>query len=278
MKFISTMICAAALTIVSPAARADSVLYGNDYPQSSTLYNVNTSTGALTAIGPIGFDNVGDLTSDQVSTIWGIQITTDSLVTINPLTGAGTLGPTITGTGGAAGGPAYPIVSLAFDPLTDVLYGNTSVGYGPSVDELFSINTTTGAATDIGSTGDTAIYALGFSQAGALYGIDGSGNLVDVSTATGASTVIGNTGLTAAYDMASDPSTGIMYVADNGTSSLYTVNLGTGAVTDVGPFGSSPNIVGLAFLGTPEPSTVTLVGLGLAALALGLYRKRTVNQ
>jgi hypothetical protein len=267
-------IFAAALTLFVSAASADT-LYGVDYPQSATLYNVSTGTGAISAIGAVGLDNIGDLTSDQVSNIWGIQITTNSLVNIDPLTGAGTLGPVITGTGGPAGAAPLPIVSLAYDPLTDVLYGNTSVPYGgATADELFSINQATGAATAIGNIGETEVYALGFTQNGTLYGIDGSGDLDSINTTTGAGTVIGATGLTGAYDMASDPSTGIMYVADSGTSALYTIDLSTAGVTEVGGYGSATNVVGLAFLGTPEPGTIALFGTGFAAILLFARRRR----
>jgi hypothetical protein len=95
-------------------------LYGTDYnPGSvSSLYTVNTSTGVLTRIGSTGVKDIGDLTSDQVSTIRAIQLTTDDLVTINPQTGVGTVGPNITGTGLS---DSDPIVSIAWDPVTGVL-------------------------------------------------------------------------------------------------------------------------------------------------------------
>ncbi len=276
----------AVLSFCASQAQAET-LYGVDYPASATLYKVNETTGALTTVGPVGLDNVGDLTSDLVSKIWGIQITTNSLVSINPTTGAGTLGPAITGTAGAAGGPAFPIVSLAYDPLNTTLYGNTSVGFGgETADELFSINTTTGAAAAIGFIGENEVYALGFSQAGALYGVDDNCNLLHISTATGVGAIVGSTGLGLpnggcdVFDVASGVN-GTMYLADDNSESLYSVNLGTGATTLIGPFGSTTNVVGLAVLGTntPEPGSVVLFGMGMVMVAcLGMRRRKHLGR
>jgi hypothetical protein len=259
-------------------------LYGVDYPVSATLYTVNETTGALTTVGPVGLDNVGDLTSDLVSKLWGIQITTNSLVSINPSTGAGTLGPAITGTAGSpAGGPGFPIVSLAYDPLNATLYGNTSVSFGgATADELYSINTTTGAATTIGFIGENEVYALGFSQAGSLYGVDGNCNLLNINTATGAGAVVGSTGLAVnggcgVFDIASGLN-GTMYLADDDSESLYNVNLGTGGTTLIGPFGSLTNVVGLAVLATPEPGTVMLFATGVVVAWLGTRRRKHLSR
>jgi hypothetical protein len=272
----------AALSLSVSHARAE-ILYGVDYAGLATLYTVSETTGALTTVGPVGFDNVGDLTSDDISKLWGIQITTNSLVSINPTTGAGTLGPAITGTQSAAGGPAFPIVSLAYDPLNATLYGNTSVPYGGvTADELYSINTTTGAASAIGVIGENSVYALGFSQAGSLYGVDGNCNLITINTGSGAGTIVGSTGLApngscGAYDIASGLN-GTMYLADTTSESLYDVNLGTGGTTLIGPYGSATNVVGLAVLGTPEPGTVVLFATGIVMTWLGTRRRKHLGR
>ena len=56
------------------ASRATAAtLYAVDYPASATLYTLD----------------------QKVSRLWRVQITTDSLVSIDPTTGLGTLGPAI---------------------------------------------------------------------------------------------------------------------------------------------------------------------------------------
>ena len=273
-SFAAITVCVAAF-VVSPSAIAGATLYGVDYPASATLYGVNQSTGALSAIGPVGLDNIGDLTSDNVSTIWGVQITTNDLVTFNPSTGVGTLGPSISGT--SSTGAPVPIVSLAYDPVSGVLYGNTSVPYGGvTADQLFTINTTTGAASPVGLIGSNSVFALAFDTSGVLYGVDGSGNLITISTLTGAGTTVGNTGLGAVYDIAFDPTNDVLFAADSGTSSLYTLNASTGADTLVGSYGSSTNIVGLAFLNVPEPFTLSLFGAGLFGVGVMGRRKKLI--
>jgi hypothetical protein len=280
MKAMRILTAIAADLVLFTSTAGASTLYGTDYnPGSvSSFYSINTSTGVTTRIGSTNVTNLGDLTSDQVSTIWSVQITTDDLVTINPITGVGTLGPTITGTGLSS---SAPIASLAWDPATDVLYGSTSVGYGATADTLYSINPTTGAATLIGRIGFADVYSLGFTQNGTLWGIetaDPSGTLIDINTATGAGTAVGNTNVYGAYDVASDPATGILYASESNTFALYKVNVATAVATEVGSYESIANIAGLAFLdpssASPEPGSLVLLMTGLGAISLACIRRK----
>lgn len=267
-----------ALAFLTSTAVA-STLYGTSYTPGSVsyLYEINMSTGALTLVHSTGLNDIGDLTSDQVSTIWGIQLTTDDLVTINPMTGVGTLGPTITGTGLSAGAP---IASIAWDPVTDTLYGNSSTGYGATADTLYSINPVTGVATLIGRLGFSDVYALGFGQNGTLYGMedaDEMGGLININLTTGAGTLVGDSGLGGPFDIASDPAGSGYYVADGNTFALYNVNVATGAATEVGSYEAYQNIAGLAFIGSsgassPEPGSAVLLGVGLGLVAFGRRR------
>lgn len=127
-------------------------------------------------------------------------------------------------------------------------------------------------ATAIGSSvGFDNIYALGFSQNGTLYGIsDNTDQLITISLTSGSGTLVSSESLAYAYDLAFNPTTGTMFVISSETYSLYTMNPSDGDATLIGPYGSQ-NMVGLAFLGTaaaatPEPGTLTLLGLGFAAL------------
>lgn len=262
------------------AARA-SILYAVEFPGTTPLYTADQGTGALAAIGPTGFDGIGDLTSDTrpgLFTLWGIRIASNELFTFDPVTGLGTAGPVLTS---PAGGPVAGITSIAFDPVTGVLYGNTTPAFGGGPDTLYSIDPITGVATFIGGIGFSNVFALGFDQSGGLFGIsDSTDELIRISTATGAGALVGPTGLGFAFDLASRPEDGTMFVADSGTFSLYTIDTATGATTAVGPYGSATNVVGLAFSPVPEPTTLTLLVGGLSSLALRrrLRRKAQLNR
>jgi len=258
------------LTVAAAGADA-SVLYAttfNGTASDSALYIVNQSTGAVTLVGNMQV-SVGDLTSRTNGgpfQLWGIDIGANALWTINPSTGATSNEVFISGTQG-------PITSIAFDPLTHTLFGNTTAGFG-GADQLYEINPTTGAATLEGAIGSSNVYALGFTQGGALLGeSDATGDLLSINTTTGAGTVIGPTGLTANYDLASRPEDGVVFGVDSGTFSLYTYNISTGATTLVGPYGASLNLAGLAFGAVPEPATWAMMLIGFAGLGFAGYCK-----
>jgi PEP-CTERM motif len=245
------------------SAASASILYGVEFAGTTPLYTLNQANGDLASIGPTTFDNVGDLTSDTSSgTLWGIRIASNALLTFDAATGLGTLGPTLSIAG---------ITSIAFDPVTGVLYGNTTPAFGGGPDALYSIDPVTGVATliGVGGIGFENVFALGFDQSGVLFGIsDTSNQLIRIDTASGVGALVGPTGLSFAFDLASRPEDGIMFVADSGTSSLYTINTANGTTTLVGDYGSSTNVVGLAFSPVPEPATLTLLAGGLSSLAL----------
>ena len=63
-----------------------------------------------------------------------------------------------------------------------------------------------------------------------------------------------------------------MFLADSTSNTLYKLDTTNAGLTQVGPYGTSANIVGLAFLApAPEPSVYLALaaGLGLLALATG---------
>jgi sugar lactone lactonase YvrE len=156
------------------------------------------------------------------------------------------------------------------------LFGNTTDAFGATGgDALYSIDPVTGAATLIGRIGFSNVFALGFDNSGALFGVsDASDELIGISTASGLGALVGPTGLSNSFDIAARPEDGVMFLADSGTSSLYTIDTATGATKLVGPYGSTTNVVGLAFSPVvPEPTTLVLVGGGL--LLLGLRRSRS---
>jgi len=229
-------------------------------------------------VGPVGpaFAFPGDLASDAnpgTFRIWSPDITNNNLIKIDPTTGAGSLiGPFSTP------GGAVKMVSLAFDPLTSTMYGNTAFGFGGNPDRLFRIDPNTGASVPIGDIGFNDVFALGFSQAGKLYGVSNATHqLLLIDTSTGAGGVIGPVAPTSIFDLATRPEDGAAFVVDSGTiatgtNSLYRIDLNTGGTGLIGPHTVVHNMVGLAFGPTiPEPSSIILIALGVACL--GLRRK-----
>ena len=245
-------------------------MYGVEFAFSTPLYDISTSTGAASAIGPNADDNIGDLTSDTRAgseTIWGVRIASNELVTFDPSTGLVTSRVTMDS--------ADKMTSLAFDPVSGVLYGNTTVGFGAAFDALYSIDPTTGGTTFIGRILFSNVFALGFDQSGNLYGVsDATSELIEINTTTGNGTSIAALRLSSIYDIASDPDTDIMYATSSATTSLYTIDVTNGALSLIGPHGGGViNMVGLAFgAGIPAPATAALFLAGLAGLRIGRRR------
>jgi sugar lactone lactonase YvrE len=66
------------------------VLYGVDV-LGSALLTIDPTTGAESAIGPLGFDSVNSLTFDEASdTLYGNDLGTGQLLRIDRLSGAAT--------------------------------------------------------------------------------------------------------------------------------------------------------------------------------------------
>jgi hypothetical protein len=256
-----------------------SELYSNDFSGAATLYRMDQTAGTASPIGPVNNDGIGDLTSDTreaTATLWGVRIggvdRPGELVTIDPLTGAETDSVDISIDTTATDQPGY-ITSIAFDPVSGVLYGNTTVGFGAAFDALYEIDPLTGVADFIGRITFENVFALGFSQSGDLYGIaDATDDLIGISVLSGNGTFIADMQLSQSFDIASRPEDDVMFLVDSGTSSLYTLDVGNGNAMGVGGYGEPFNLVGLAFSPIPEPGTLLLIAFGLPVLAM---RRRT---
>lgn len=263
---IQSLMAGAALALILASAADASTLFGATYTGgTSDLYTFDQATGAATFVGATG-QNIGDMTSIGHDLV-GIDLTSNALWTLSAATGAASNSVAITGTRGT-------ITSIAWDPVTQVLYGDTTDSFSGS-DLLYSIDANTGAATFVGDLHATNLFGLGFDRTGALFASDAGDGFYSVSTSTGAASLIGHSGLTT-YDLAARPEDNLLF-GTPGASELSTFNTATGLGTPVGGFGASLNIAGLAFVGggVPEPASWALMigGFGLAGATLRARRK-----
>jgi hypothetical protein len=128
---------------------------GYDDVSNSLLYTVNLSTGATTLVGDCGAGLVISLACDGNGNLYGFNIATDVIVSINKVNAA----MTVIGSAGFDGNYAQ---SMAWDPATDIIYmsayNNTS-GQG----ELRIVDKVTGATALVGAfPAGAEICGLGF--------------------------------------------------------------------------------------------------------------------
>jgi len=244
--------------VCGATAAGASVFYGIGPGTASPygLYQIAPGTGTGTVVGPISYI-VGAMDVAPNGTLFsdGLDLLLNhDLLTLNRSTGAATLVAPISGIpfGLSANDFAFRPDGTLFS-----IYG---------LNNIYTINTTTGAAAFVGHVGGNTIA---FSSAGTLYLADGvSLYTVDQSTAAMslliALTFDSSFGLsgTPQMHMTFDPSDGALYaiVYGNGSSSLGTINIGTGAVTRIGPTVSGMGPLAIA---TPEPSSWLFFMTGL---------------
>ena len=130
------------------------------------------------------------------------------------------------------------------------------LAYGPEAItlSLMSFDTSTpGSLNSVASISPYQIWGADFlgSDFSTLYGLTDGENLVAVETATGNTTRISAVPLTngqAWTGMAGDPTSQVMYATstDCTVSILYTVDVSTGSVTEIGDISNSPCIIGIA--------------------------------
>jgi len=267
----------AAVLAVATSTASASTLNGVDFGAATPIYTLDQTTGALTAGPATGVGGIGDLASSGAdATLWGVQISSNTLYRFDATSGA-TLGTVaVTGSNAPTGAPEK-IVSLAYDAKGKVLYGNSTTLLGGGTD-LFRIDPATGAATWVGNLQVDKMYALAFDPIGGyLYGANGEigdpSSLWRIDPATAAAVSVGALRTNGNFDLAFRPEDNALFLASSGSYSLYTVDIATAATTLVGAYGSSTNVVGLAFA-VPEPQTYALMVAGLVAVGFVARRRR----
>lgn len=217
-----------------------------------------------------------------------------NLYSLNISTGAATLVSALMADAADATSP--------FTALSGTAFG---VDFNPTVDRLrvtsntgqnLRINVDTGAVTTDGMLNGAAmgISASAYTNndldpatATTLFGIRGADGMLyrQAPPNDGTQVLVGDLGVLSSSVAGFDISgvTGIAYAAltnnDTFQSSLYTLDLGTGAATVLGTFGFggnasvAPPLLGIAVAAVPEPETYAMMFAGLAVLA-GVARRR----
>jgi len=290
MKKLSLLFLVTALSLVvyTSSLKAQSVFLGSDFTsdfvnlQPTVLYDVDPVTGAATNPRSTNINLVIGIEYSAAGILYGVtgqttasnpNTTANALYTIDPFTGASTL-IGATGLGGIGEG------DLAFDPTTSTMFGVFNTTTGPSTRRLYTIDLSTGVATQFAGFGLLDISGLAFDATGILYGLDNGqptgSRLVTFDKSTGAivtsvnlSVELGSLG-----GLRFNPLTGTLFAVDGGTAgtdTLYTVNIATGQLTSVGSTGLANGLSGLAIV--PEPSSIALFAFGLGAVGLLCWRK-----
>src|SRR5262249_52602549 len=176
---------------------------------AEALMKIDLDAGTLVNVGPLNVvTTFGDLAWDAATqTMFMVDArtptNTNGLYRVNLSTGAATL----VGSHGQT-----DMFALAFDPVTHKLFGGVRGAVAPT---LFSLNTATGAATQVGGT--TSYEGLVFdtkrSQMVAILGSTAA--IVTVNTTTGATTMVANPGGTNDCGMTYDPIVDRFWVADH---------------------------------------------------------------
>lgn len=260
-------ICTAAVALLiccSPLRSPAATLYATDVDED-VLVSLDPTTGAGTAIGPLGFDQVNSLAYvPELDQLFGIDWVTNQLLTIDRTTGAATaVGPEgfMVGPGGFSRSNA-----MAYDANTETLFafGNRipySTGIWPWANghALFAIDTTTGEATYAWDAQHWPSSMTFHPDLGLLAGYDvtytrNNTELARVGPEFGSVTryVIGLTGLSNFNGLAYDEARDMLFAVDSGTNSLHTIDAVTGASLLVGPTGFE-TLNALEVVPTPIP-------------------------
>jgi hypothetical protein len=213
-------------------------LYGFN---GSGVYTVNLSTGTASLVGTgIGQTVGGNVAFDFNPTVDRIRLVgpDGTNLRLNPVTG---------GVAAVDGPYTYASGTPSF---TAAAYTNSVAGNFGGTTQLFAIDRNLGTLVLLGAPNGGAATTVGSLGLGATPGVTG----FDIVTVGGVNT-------------------GFFTTAGNAGSSLYRIDLSTGASTLVGSFGAGVNVQGLAISAVPEPGTWALLATGLLGVA-GVARRR----
>ena len=255
-RFALGIVFGSAVSLSPSGAVEAQTLYGvvTNNPNEGYLVSIDPATGTATLIGSTGITAPGGLAyNSNTGVLYVMDVFGGGQVyTIDPAMGTATALP--------QWGAISTASTLAYRSIDNLLYTNSpDVG----TDVIYQLDPATGASVDfVGVVNKGPLGGLAVRPSdGVLFGTGRLGTqewLVTISTVQGPpplETDVGQTGRPIfGLAFASD---GTLYGSDG--DNLVTLNTSTGAVTDIGPFGSNVGLVtGLEFVtpGTPGPVDV----------------------
>lgn len=203
------------------------------------VYTVNTVTGAATAVSAVLALTGTQYGFDFNPTVDRIRIVTNNNenYVFNPNTGSLTNAANVAY---AAGDPNFGATNI---DVTALAYQSSTFGADSTTSQLYAIDTATGV-------------------------LDKQANSAGTLTTVGSLGV--NLGSRTSFDILGSDA-----FAFNGTT-LYNVNLGTGALTASGNTGRA--LFGIAIGAVPEPGTWAMMLLGFGAVGVAMRRSRRERQ
>jgi hypothetical protein len=175
-------------------------VYASSGGAASNLYQLDAATGKAYLVGPTSTNFMSALAFDIAGNLWGLADSgPQTLYRVDISTATVTpVGPT-----------GEVLAGLAFDPYTGKLYASSGGAGAVIPDAIFTVNTSTGAITSVGTTGlGGEIPDIAFDAAAKLYGVKGSpgaATLISINKLTGVGAVIGPVGLNDISGLGSAP-------------------------------------------------------------------------
>jgi Divergent InlB B-repeat domain len=176
---------AAVLYVASGTSSVTGILYTIDPANPATFTTVGTLNDVNGNNYPMAGLKYHPITGIFYGATANALVNPNSLVTVDPATAF----VTVIGPFGGVGNPAIVLTDIAIDPTTGIMYGISGFNQ-----KFYTINTTTGLATQSGSTGIGFAVGGGFASdsTGALFGVSNL-SFYSFNKTTGLATLLGST-------------------------------------------------------------------------------------